>query len=255
MRHLEIVLCGRSHALARLTQELEQMGHTAHLLTSVNAIDHCQLSAPDLLVDDASLSRALHYPSCPQLSLRVQSDDFSDAGASLHMHCLGRTGIRGWMALGRIEVAGDAAGNGADSSRQAIERVVELASLHISRFSRSISHFDEQYTQVEALDTLSSLIQLDRMKWQHRHNATFNEALLEEAKRPFVQRLADSLLANADRNALKVDGRGMSYAQLHAYSVAIQERLLPLLQAPTTGLTVIGISLPKALRCTRPSWP
>lgn len=245
MRHLDIVLCGRSHALACLTQELEQMGHTARLLTSDNAIELCQLSAPDVLIDDASTARLPHYPSCHRLSLRAQADDDSDVLAPLRVDCLWRPGDGDWMLLGRREVSASLAGNGADRAREAIAQVVEMASVHIGRFSRSADYLEAPREPVQAIDRLSSLTLLDGLAWRHRHNASANTGILEEARRPFVQRLADSLLANAERNALKVQGRGMSYAQLHAYSVAIQERLQPLLETSTPGLTVVGISLPK----------
>nr|WP_146469872.1 amino acid adenylation domain-containing protein [Pseudomonas carnis] len=245
MRHLDIVLCGRSHALACLTQELEQMGHTARLLTSDNAIELCQLSAPDVLIDDASTAQLPHYPSCHRLSLRAQADDDSDVLAPLRVDCLWRPGDGDWMLLGRREVSASLAGNGADRAREAIAQVVEMASVHIGRFSRSADYLEAPREPVQAIDRLSSLTLLDGLAWRHRHNASANTGILEEARRSFVQRLADSLLANAERNALKVQGRGMSYAQLHAYSVAIQERLQPLLETSTPGLTVVGISLPK----------
>ncbi len=245
MRHLDIVLCGRSHALACLTQELEQMGHTAHLLTSDNAIDLCRLPVPDLLIDDASTAQLPHYPSCQRLSLRAHSDNTSDVFAPVRVDCLWRPGDGDWMLLGRREVCADAAGNGADLAHEAVAQVVEMASMHIGRFSRSADYLEVPREPVWALDRLSSLTLIDSLVWCHHHNATVNTGILEDAKRPFIQRLADSLLINAERNALKVQGRGMSYAQLHAYSVAIQERLQPLLEISTGGVTVVAISLPK----------
>ena len=245
MRHLDIVLCGRSHALACLTQELEQMGHTAHLLTSDNAIDLCRLPVPDLLIDDASTAQLPHYPSCQRLSLRAHSDNASDVFAPVRVDCLWRPGDGDWMLLGRLEVCADAAGNGADLAHEAVAQVVEMASMHIGRFSRSADYLEVPREPVRALDRLSSLTLIDSLVWCHHHNATVNTGILEDAKRPFIQRLADSLLINAERNALKVQGRGMSYAQLHAYSVAIQERLQPLLEISTGGVTVVAISLPK----------
>ncbi len=245
MRHLDIVLCGRSHALACLTQELQQMGHTTLLLPTDNANEHARLPVPDLLIDDASTTRFPQYPACHRLSLRMRSDDAGDVFAPLHLECLWRAGEGDWMTLGRREVDADTAGNGADLMQEAIAQVVDMASVHIGRYSRSADYLETPREPVKALDSLSSLTRLDRLAWQHRHNATANLGLLQEARQPFVQRLADSLLANAERSALKVDGHGMSYAQLHAYSVAIQERLQPLLQAQGGGLTVVGISLPK----------
>ena len=138
MRHLDIVLCGRSHALACLTQELEQMGHTAHLLTSDNAIELCRLPAPDLLIDDASTAQLPHYPSCHHLSLRAQSGDASDVFAPVQVDCLWRPGDGDWMLLGHRDVCANAAGNGADLAREAVAQVVEMASVHIGRFSRSV---------------------------------------------------------------------------------------------------------------------
>lgn len=245
MRHLDIVLCGRSLALACLTQELEQMGHTAHLLTTDSAIDQCRLPQPDLLIDDASIAQIPAYPACHRLSLRAQLDEANDAPVPVQLECLWRPGDGDWMTLGRRDVYADAAGNGADLAREAIAQVVEMASVHVGRFSRSGDYLETPREPVQAIDRLSSLTWLDRLAWHHRHNATVDNAIVEEARPPFVQRLADSLLANAERSALKVQGRGMSYAQLHAYSVAIQERLQPLLEASTGGVTVVAISLPK----------
>jgi len=245
MRHLDIVLCGCSHALVHLTQELEQMGHTAHLLSSDNAIDRCRLPAPDLYIDDASLVRSPLFAMGHRLSLQVHCGNADDVFAPLQLHCLWRPHASDWMTLGQREICVDSAGNGADLSRKAIEQMVELACLHVGRFSRSDDYLDDRRPSFPAVDSLSSLTLLDRLAWLHRHNATADAGVLEEARPSFIQRLGDSLLANAERTALKVDGRSMSYAQLHAYSVAIQERLQPLLQAPAAGLTVVGISLPK----------
>jgi amino acid adenylation domain-containing protein/thioester reductase-like protein len=245
MRHLDIVLCGRSNALAHLKQELEQMGHKAHLLISDNDTDHCLLKAPDLVIDDASLAHLLNYPPCHRLSLRVQSDNVSDVFSPLQIHCLWRPADCDWMSLGHREIRAEIAGNGADLSRNAIEQVVQMASLHIGRFSRSDDYLDDRRPPFLDADSLSSLTLLDQLAWLHRHNATKDTAVLEEARQTFVQRLAASMLANAERAALKEDGRTTSYAQLHAYSVAIQERIQPLMQASAEGLTVIGISLPK----------
>lgn len=245
MRHLDIVLCGRSRALLRLTEVLQEMGHEPHLLSCESAFDHWLLHRCDLLIEDGSLSRFTGQARCPQLALRVQSPDFDCPQQALTLHCMLNANRSDWQVLDTQLVAGNEMGNGASLSAAAINQCVDMACLHISRYSRTECYFDELGFEALEPGVLPSLIELDRLAWQHRHNATDSAQILARVSRPFIQDIGQSLLDNAERTALMSQGQATTYASLHAMSVAIQARLLPLLQDHPASSPVIGISLPK----------
>lgn len=245
MRRLDILLCGSSLALSRLAGELRQMGHQVHLLQTPASFDHWQLHASDLIVDDATLAPWPELGETRQLSLQVAADQLSPM-AAVQLLVLTREGEQPWQCLERLDVPEEASGNGADLVLNAMQEVVEAAAAHISGFSRNEAYFSQCRLQALPANPLAGLDQLDSLAFTHRCNATDVPALTTAAATSFIARLAHAMVVHQHAPALLIEGRQVSYRELHAMTVAIQERLLPLL-ADQHGQAVVAVALGKGL--------
>ncbi|NIF26375.1 non-ribosomal peptide synthetase [Pantoea sp. Tr-811] len=246
MRRLDILLCGSSRGLARLAGELRQMGHQAHLLETRASFDHWQLHALDLVIDDASLAPWPALGSTRQISLRVAGDGLGNPMAGLQLQLMTREGDQPWQCLELLDVPAEVSGNGANLVAVAWRELVEATAAHVSGYSRNEDHFRQPRLQPQPTVALAGLDTLDALAFAHRCNMTAATAISEAAATSFIERLAGSMLAHQGAPALLVEGRYISYRELHAMSVAIQERLLPLLQAHD-GQAVVAVALGKGL--------
>ncbi|KJK16768.1 amino acid adenylation domain-containing protein [Pseudomonas sp. 2(2015)] len=246
MRRLEILLCGSSRGLACLADELRRMGHGAHLLDTPASYDHWQLHASDLVIDDATLAPWPETGNTWQVSLQVSGSDLSDPLQDLQLHLLGRQGSQPWQCLERQDVPAEASGNGADLVNRAVQELVEAAAAHVSGYSRHDDYFSQYRFQALGQVPSAGLGVLDTLAFAHRCNRTAAPAISEAASVPFIQRLAASLRQHHDAPALLVEGRSVSYGELHALSVAIQERLVPLL-GEDRQQPVVAIALGKGV--------
>jgi len=229
MRCLTIGWSGISSALGAVRDELEQYGHRSGD------------EAIDLLIEDGSQS----LPTCtgenPWLSLRV--------GIGPTSHC-GLPGLqlraydRGRQLLAVMDIVDEPSGNGQRLRRQVTQTLVEWVALHVSGFSRDPVYFSAR-TQPNDWPE-QGLQALDALAFLHRFNCTANPALTQHARIPVIERLQASLHTFAARPALNIAGRRVSYLQLQARALAIQQRLRPLLQAYKAP-PVVGVYLEKSI--------
>lgn len=247
MRRLDILLAGASPALDRLREELQAHGHRLHHADDALTLQARPFLVPDLLIEDGSLALP-GLTGCPYLSLRVGSSEDA-AGASLPaLELLYWTGdAKAQRLIERQPVPGENAGNGQQLRLAALEGLQERVTLHVSRFSRNPEHF-HQATAVSPTQMAHEhpLHWLERLAYRHVLNRPEDARLLAESDTPVIERLAHSLLDNARRPALNVDGQRISYAQLHAQALAIQEQLLARLPAGVDQ-PIVAICLPKSL--------
>ncbi|WP_430962791.1 amino acid adenylation domain-containing protein [Pseudomonas juntendi] len=166
--------------------------------------------------------------------------------ASLQMHLITREGNRPWRSLEVLEVAGEASGNGADLVANALRELIEATAAHVGGYSRNEDYFSQARLRPLPSEALVGLDRLDALAFAHRCNMTAVPPIREAAAVSFIQRLAGSLVTHRDAPALLVEGRYISYRELHAMSVAIQERLLPLLDEHD-GQAVVAVALGKGL--------
>lgn len=240
MKNLNIGLLGGSRALQAVAQLLEEYGHQVTWLLAAEAASPAAL---DLLIDDGS-DGACQASGVPCLSLRVLADAGWDSRQGVALE-VGVALPGHWLRLERVAVDAEASGNGADLSARAIVQLAEACADQVSGFSRSEAYFQSQGTAAELAG--QSLAWLEQAAWQHVYNATAQPELLAQARTGFVSVLSDSLLAHAERTALLLEDRAVSYAQLHAASLVIQERLAPLLSSDNAAPPVVAIALPKGL--------
>ncbi|SDX15356.1 amino acid adenylation domain-containing protein/thioester reductase domain-containing protein [Pseudomonas syringae] len=254
MKRLEIVLMGHSPTLSELSAELQAHGHAVHHLPDQHALQAWSGIAGALLIEDGSLDLNEALPEisgyCVQLGLRV---GFSPAQASelsrLELLCShGSVSTR--RLITREWLTADESGNGRMLRDKAVARLVELAALHVSRFSRDDRYLESLPTTEPAQSTRQRGLQaVDQLLFEHRLNQTAQPHLRNIAETPISIRLEQALLTFAERPALSVHGHSFSYRELHAHSVAIQRHVLPLLIEHRAADTppVIGICLPKSV--------
>ena len=228
MRRLDLWLVGRSTALQQLADELRTHGHGVMCLTNQSEWDAAGVVGADLLIEDGSLQlSALRLGTSEPLSLQVGKGSIGAFG-------LPALELLGWhrqRLLIRDEVPLPESGNGQVLARLAIGRLVAQVSGLISGYSRHVDFLLEspdagrpQLSQAFGLRTL------DNLAFEHCLNQTRRDDLLELSNVPLSTRLRQSLLQFADRPALEIAGLATSYAQLHALSAGIQQRIAPWLE-------------------------
>lgn len=229
MRRLKIGWSGAGSALGAIRQAVEEYGHLS-----------CE-DTFDLLIEDGSQPLAANVDHPARLSLRVGIGPVTDCG-------LPALQLRAYEGRGRLlavlDIADEPSGNGQRLRRQVTRALVEWAALHVSGFSRDAGYFAMRACANEWPE--QGLQALEALAFEHRFNRTAHPALLQEARVPVIERLQVSLHTFAERPALNIAGRQVSYGQLQAYAVAIQQRLHPLLKAFETP-AVIGVQLDKSV--------
>ncbi|VVN83508.1 non-ribosomal peptide synthetase [Pseudomonas fluorescens] len=253
MRRLDILLIGQSQALNDLALELEQHGHSLGRLTDSRALNQQPVSSANLLIDDGSLTissqRLRDFGDCVPLSLRLVAGSLSEYGLpQLEVLCGYGSGTEQRL-IARWPVVDEPSGNGQTLRMRVVAELVDAVAVMVSRFSRDADYF----LQAESAEPCSqghqeNLLLLERLSYAHRFNLTHQPELLLIAQTPLIERLEQSLKAFADRPALNIAGTSISYGALHAQSLAIQQRLLPLLEQhkPGDGPLVVGICLAKS---------
>lgn len=245
MRRLDILTIGKSRALNELAQMLTEHGHTLKELNKQTA------GSADLIIEDGSLPLSERHlkaiAGVPLLHLRVHL-------GSLSTHGLPGLRVSGWLGQGTarqlltlLPVTDEPGGNGQGLCQRAIALLLELAALHVSCFSRDAGYFLHAQVITEEEDHGQSLDALEPLAYLHRYNRTADPSLLLQAQVPIIERLQDSLSTLGHHPALVFANQTLSYAQLHAQSLAIQRELLPLLKRHPASEQplVVGIGLPK----------
>ena len=228
MRRLQIEWRGTSKALETLKQELEQYGHVA-VTESV-----------DLVIEDGSQPLPPSPTSAPWLSLRVGIGPLCEHGLpSLQLRCYDRER----RLLDVQDVAQEPSGNGQRLRQQATDALVECAALLVCGFSRDPAYFSATATANTWPE--QGLQELDALAFKHRFNHTADPALLHAARTPMIERLQASLHTFAHRTALNIAGHVLTYRQLEQQAMAIQQRLLPLLESAESP-RVVGVCLEKS---------
>jgi len=229
MRRLSIGFSGASSALEAVRQELEQYGH----ITGNEGVDLC--------IDDGDQSVQGNARPIPKLSLRLGVGPITDYG-------LPALQLRAYRPdrklLAVLDIADELSGNGQRLRRRVIRELVEWTALHISGFSRDPGYFELKAVAngwpEHCLDAIEALA------FTHRFNRSADPDVIEAARVPLINRLQASFHTFADRPALHIGASEVTYRQLHAQALAIQQRLHPLL---VTGQTpaVVGICLEKTI--------
>lgn len=246
MRRLDILLAGRSLALARLREDLEQHGHSLHHVSSETELIAACNAMPQLLIEDGSLALP-EFRGCTYLSLRVGSN-VPNAGELPELEILYWTGsAKAQRLIDWQPVAKEGSGNGQQLRLTALDMLQEGVALHVSRFSRNPDYF----RQAPAVGPTRQahehpLPWLEQLAYVHVFNRPDQPCLLREGATSVIERLEQSLLIHTKHPALNVDGHRISYGQLHAQALAIQQRLLPLLPA-SVDAPLVAICLPKSL--------
>lgn len=219
MKRLDILLTGAGQAMTDLARELEQHGHA---LTRSGATQ----AAVDLIIDDGFIA-AGDFCAIPHLHLRLGVAAQEHGGLpTLDLLC-----FLGSSLISRVPIGDEPSGNGQSLRQRALAHVVDEVALLVSRFSRDADYFRHAPALIAPdFERLEDLLFLDKLAYVHRLNDTTNPALLEQAQIPLIERLQQRLIEHAERPALHLGGQSISYRQLHAHSLAIQQRLLPLLE-------------------------
>lgn len=226
MRCLNIAWSGISQGLEAIRQAVEQYGH-------VSAQGNI-----DLLIEDGS--HTAFAADTPCLSLRLGIGPLTVYGLpALQLRCYDRE--RRLLAV--HDLAPEPSGNGQRLRQQATTALVEWVALLVSGFAR-----DPEYRLPTATANAwpeQGLQGLQALVFLHRFNLTADPALLQAAQVPIIERLQASLVAFAERPALNIAGRVLTYRELHAQALAIQQRLRPLL-AGIEAPAVVGVCLEKS---------
>ena len=227
MRRLTIEWGAASEALGAVKHVLEQYGHTEGT------------QSVDLVIEDGSPPLPALSTDAFWMSLRLGIGPASETGLpALQFRCYDRE--RRLLAV--HDVAEEPSGNGQRLRQQATNALVEWAAMLVSGFSRDPAFFS-------AIGTANAwseqgLQGLDALVFMHRFNRTQDPTLLRAAEVPLIERLQTSLEAFANRTALNIAGNVLTYHQLHLHALAIQQRLLPLLEGIETP--VVGVCLEKS---------
>ena len=252
MKRLDILLVGTSPALAAVHAELEQHGHVLYLATDLSAPEQPLQVAPQLVIEDGSLplpyAAETDVSGCTFLSLRLgSSTDTQSLLPDLELRCW--TGSRKAQRLIAHEVLPmEPSGNGQQLRLQAIARLRSLVALQVGRLSRNPDYLLETPTISGAQFAQEhGLMWLEQLAFVHLFNSTRDEQLLKRADVPVIEWLERSFKVFADNPALNLNGHRLSYAQLHAQALAIQQQLIPHLPAHWAQPPVIAICLPKSL--------
>jgi amino acid adenylation domain-containing protein/thioester reductase-like protein len=232
MRHLKIGLTGSSAALNEISEALAQFGHGLVRVQDIARVD--------LLIDDGSEEVPPGLTCTALMSLRVGMGTLTDCGLpTLQFRCYDHSR----RLLATLDVADEACGNGQRWRQQAVRDLVEWVAQQVSGFSRDPGYFSQ--TAVASDDPEHGLQALASLSYLHRFNQTADAELWHQAQVPMIERLENSLQTFADRPALNMAGSVLSYRQLHRMSLAIQQRLGPLLRHHDTP-PVIGVCLGKS---------
>jgi len=233
MKRLDILLIGASQAMTDLALELEQHGHAVQRSAVAQA-------PVDLIIDDTFIG-AGDRCAIPHLHLRLGVGASRAGLPVLDLLC-----FRGSSLISRVPIGDEPSGNGQALRQRVLAHVVDEVALLISRLSRD-SEYLQQLAPLSAPDfeRLENLRFLDSLAYVHRRNDTANAALLEQAQVSVIERLQQSLIQHAERPALHLGERCISYRQLHAHSRAIQQRLQALLE-PHPQPWIVAVCLPKS---------
>lgn len=228
MRRLIIEWGSASEVLEALKHVLEQYGHSAGT------------GSVDLVIEDGSKASSALSTDAPWMSLRLGIGPVSENGLpELQFRCYDRE--RRLLAV--HDVAEEPSGNGQRLRARATHALVEWAASLVSGLSRDPGYFCS--TANPNTSPEHSLQGLEGLAFMHRFNRTADPALLQAAQVPIIERLQASLGTFAHRTALNIAGRRVTYRQLQEKAVAIQQRLLPLLEGVETP-AVVGVCLEKS---------
>jgi thioester reductase-like protein/amino acid adenylation domain-containing protein len=255
MKRLEIVLIGPSLALKALATELEEHGHCLRCVLDFEALDPHALTDDCLLIEDQSFALAPQQEKAfgifSRLTLCIAMGQVNEDGLpQLELLCwFVRLNVR--RLISRVSLPWEPSGNGRVLRDSAMAGLVDLATLHVSRLSREAGYLlQAPVVEPSHLPKLQGLQALEQLAFEHRFNRTARPHLLALAEVPLIERLDQSFLRFAERTALNIAGQTISYAALHAQSLAIQQRLLRVLAGRTStsdeGVPVVGICLPKS---------
>jgi amino acid adenylation domain-containing protein/thioester reductase-like protein len=208
---------------------LEQYGH----LTATESLD--------VLIEDGSQPPLTYTDKTQWLSLRLGIGPVSEHGLpTLQLRCYDHN--RRVLAI--QDIAEEPSGNGQQLRRHATNALVEWVALLISGFSRDAGFFAATATPNAWPE--QGLQGLDALAFEHRFNRTAQPALLLSAQAPIIERLEASLHTFAERTALNIAGSAVTYRQLLAQALSIQQRLRPLLEGIERP-AVIGVCLDKSV--------
>ncbi|QOQ74366.1 non-ribosomal peptide synthetase [Pseudomonas poae] len=229
MRRLKIEWNGTSTALQALRQTLEQYGH-------VSATDSF-----DVVIEDGSQPPLTPTGDTQWLSLRLGIGPVSEYGLpTLQLRCYDQDR----RVLATQDVDEEPSGNGQPLRRRATDALVEWAASLVSGFSRDAGLFT--VTALANSWPEQGLQGLDALAFMHRFNRTAQPALLLAAQVPVIERLHASLHSFAERPALNISGSVVTYRQLQARALSIQQHLRPLLEAIEAPV-VIGVCMDKSI--------
>lgn len=236
MKRLTIGWNGTSAALQAIRQMLEQYGHA----TGDEAVD--------LWIEDGSLPLPSDIGEAPCIRLRLGVGAATEYGLpALQLRAYDRQ-----RRLHRVlEIADEPTGNGERQRKQVTNALMDWVALQVSEFSRDPAYVPTSTTANDWPE--QSLLGLDALAFMHRFNCTANPALMQEAQVPVMERVQASLHAFAERPALNINGYAVSYSDLHRRAAAIQQRLIPLLEAlkPPRWSVFVWIN---PLSCMRACW-
>lgn len=253
MRRLDIVLTGRSLALAELAVELEKHGHGLCHVHTLDALPRVGQRQPDLLIDDGSLGDPHVFSCAPastaRLELRIALEPRTDQllpNIELFCHY---ASTAGQQLIGYERLPTETSGNGQTLRARAVAALVDATARMASGFSRSADFFDGLSTLEPArLRGLLGLESLDALAFEHQHNQCAVPALLHEAETPVLERIGQRMADFAQRPALSIQGTQSRYQDLLALSLTLQQQILERLRNRNVSNPppVIGICLPKS---------
>jgi thioester reductase-like protein/amino acid adenylation domain-containing protein len=251
MKRLEIVLVGHSRAISEVGGELETHGHLIHTLRDVEALKRSVLKGATLMIEDGTLDVSLALPEAfglsAHLGLRLGLTSEDD-------RMLPQLEVLCWLEpatarrlIVRRTVATVQSGNGRVLRDAAVATLVDAVAMVVSQLSRDPGYLTQAHQAgASGSEHEESLLRLDRLAFEHCFNFTAAPGLLSIAEQSLIARLDHSFVKFAERTALSIDGKGISYDALRTYSVAIQGQMQALLQ-PASGVPlVIGICMPKS---------
>lgn len=251
MKRLDIVLIGLSHTLAELSIELQQQGHRVHQVRDPLVPAPWGFDRTALLIDDGSLElsdRSIHeLVGFEHLALRIGTSPDAINLVRVELQCWYGSATRQRL-IARDWLPERNCGNGRVLRDAAATALIDMATLQVSRLSRDASYLRSVPTvQPPQSAAQHNLLRVDGLLFEHRLNQTTQTHLLTLAQTPLAVRLDRSLQHYAERTALTFGDQHVSYRELHAHSLAIQELLLPLLtRQGGNDPAVVGICMPKS---------